>query len=252
MELNLNKPENQKANQNQNQKSPELIAAEQENSFLKEQLSKQLNDQESLTLQKEAEKLEQNQAALIKEADLRQALGEQFTQVKAGLKPDEEISQEQLIAIMGEAVEASSNAQGSLILNKVAAMMKDSNAKLEKTQKLLVDLAAGVSMQQVRNANPDYDQYKTEVAQIMGSTRGLSTADAYLLAKAQKSKGQPNQREIETERPNNPPSPAPGESRNDYTNNNQHEQQAPQGNPRQVFLKASRAAIDKIIGARTG
>lgn len=232
-----------------NEKSPELIASEQKNKLLEEQLNRLSTDQESLALEREAEKVAKETAALENEADLRKALGDEFSSVKSGLKDGEEISSEQMIAIMADAVGASSDAQGKLILKKVESMMGSSNAELQKTQKLLLELAAGMSMNQVRSEHKDYDDYKTEIAGIMSTTRGLSPERAYLLAKAEKSKGQPNQHQVETERPGAPPTPT--SSRDDYTRSTE-EDTGVQLSPKAVFQNAVAAAIDKTISSRRG
>lgn len=232
-----------------NEKSPELIASEQKNKLLEEQLNRLSTDQESLALEKEAEKVAKETAALENEADLRKALGDEFSSVKSGLKDGEEISSEQMIAIMADAVGASSDAQGKLILKKVESMMGDSNAELQKTQKLLMELAAGMSMNQVRSEHKDYDDYKTEIAGIMSTTRGLSPERAYLLAKAEKSKGQPDQHQVETERPGAPPTPT--SSRDDYTRSTEVDTGV-QLSPKAVFQNAVAAAIDKTISSRRG
>lgn len=190
------------------------------------------------------------EAALKEEADLRKALGDEFTIVKAGLKEGEDLSSEQMIAIMAEAVGASSDAQGKLILNKVAAMMSESNAELKKTQKLLIELAAATSMNQIRSSHPDYDDYKTEIAGIMSTTRGLSPERAYKLAKLEKSGDQPDQRRVETERPGEPPTQTSLSSRDDYTR--QKETTDVQQSPKAAFQAAVSAAIDKTIASRKG
>lgn len=233
------------------EKSPELIASEQKNKLLLAQLNKLSADQESLSLEKEAEKMAKETAALEQEADLRKALGDEFSTVKAGLKEGEELSNDQMIAIMAEAVGASSDAQGKLILNKVAAMMSKSDAEIKKTQNLLIEFAAATSMNQTRSAHSDYDDYKTEIAGIMSTTRGLSPERAYLLAKAEKSKGQPDQRRVETERPGEPPTPSALSSRDDYTRSKEVDN-TQQLSPKAAFTNAVSAAIDKTLASRKG
>jgi len=214
---------------------------------LKEQLKQLSADQESLTLEKEAEKLAKEEEALKKEADLRTALGTEFSTVKAGLKEGEELSNEQMIAIMAEAVGASSDAQSKLILKKVASMVGQSNDELKKTQKLLVELAACVSTDQTRSRHKDYDDYATEIAGIMSTTRGVSPEDAYLLAKAKKKGNQPEQRQTETERPGEIPNET--SSRNDYVRENRDAGGVKQS-ARAVFQAAAEAAAAKVIAAR--
>ena len=233
------------------EKSPELIASEQKNKLLEAQLNRLSSDQESLALEKEAEKMAKEDAALKEEADLRKALGEEFTTVKAGLKDGEELSSEQMISIMAEAVGASSDAQGKLILNKVTAMMSESNVELKKTQKLLIELAAATSMNQIRSSHSDYDDYKTEIAGIMSTTRGLSPEDAYTLAKAKKSKDQPDQRRVETERPGEPPTQTSSSLRDDYTRSREDDS-TQQLSPKAAFTAAVSAAINKTIASRKG
>lgn len=251
MVLNLNKTvEKLKMDKKQEQKNPELIAAEQENKLLRERLDKLSSDQGELALQKEAEMLAKSEEALVEEADLRKTLGTEFTALKAGLKDDEEVSQEQLIAIMGEAVGASSEAQGKLILSKVASMMKQSDNEIVRTQELLAKLAAGMSMERARASNPDFDDYRVEVADIMSRTRGLDSEQAFLLAKAERLKGQPEQKRIETERPGiAPSSPSYESSRDDYT---QEKDPDVQRSPKATFNSAVSAALDKVIAARKG
>ena len=236
------------AKKKEEQKSPEMIAIEQENKLLKEQLNKLSSAQESLTLEKEAEKIAKETAALEAEADLRKTLGEEFSTVKAGLREGEELSADQLVAIMADAVGVSSDAQAKLILKKVEAMMGKSDAEIKRTQKLLIELAAGISMNEVRSKNTDFDDYKTEIAGIMSVTRGLSPEDAYLLAKAKRSKGQPEQQQVESERPSTPPNAS--SSRDAYTHQHQSEDDEVKRSPRAVFKAAADAAIEKLLANR--
>ena len=251
MKLNVNrtagKPEMEKKQEKKvEEKSTELIAAEQKALLLQEQLSRLSADQESLALEKETEKMAKETAALEAEADLKRTLGEEFSEEKRNLKAGEELSNEQLIAIMGEAVGASSEAQGKLILKKVEALVGVSNAEIKKTQQLLIELAAGVSMNQIRSEHPDYDDFKTEIAGIMSTTRGLSPADAYVLAKAKKTQKQPNQQQFETERPGGPPE-STASLRDDYV---QEKDPEVQQSPKAIFIAAASKAVDKHIAGR--
>jgi hypothetical protein len=202
-------------------------------------------------LEKEAEKLAKETVALEQEANLRKTLGESFSTAKSGLKEGEELSNDQLIAIMADAVGASSDAQGKLILSKVSGMMTESNTELQKTQKLLIELAASVSMNQARSEDPDFDDYKTEVAGIMSTTRGLSPSDALMLAKAKRAKNQPKQKQTETERPNQIPLPsADTSSRDEYVQSKQEPKV--QQSPKAAFKAAVDAAYKKVQAARQG
>lgn len=246
MTLNLRKTvENPKMEKKSEQKSPELIAAEQKNSFLQEQLNKLSSDQASSDLAKKADAMAKETAALESEADLRKSLGDNFSTAKAGLKDGEEISNEQMIAIMAEAVGASSDAQGKLILNKVASMMSESNTELQKTQKLLFEMAAGVSQQQARSNHADYDDYKTEIAGIMSTTRGVSPEDAYMLAKAKRSQNQPNQNQTETERPGEAPTQTNTSLRDKYVKSRQTNDGI-RRSPKTIFKDAVANAIKNL------
>ena len=252
MTLNLkNSAENEKMNKGKKpEKSQELIAAEQENKLLKEQLDKLLQDQESLKLEKDAEKLAKEQAALKEEADLRQAIQSNLTSAKTNLKEDQELSPEQILAITGDAVGAATDAQGKLILNQVGSMLQKQNKSIEDLQKLVFNLAAGVSVNQLRSQHDDYDNYKTEIAGIMSTTRGLSAEDAYILAKAKKGEGNVNQQNVSTERPGEIPDASSYNQRDEYINQQNEANKDVHLSPKQVFSNAVSAAIDKTIASR--
>lgn len=228
--------------------TPTEIALTSQVKLLQDQLQKIELDRSDAKLEENAERLKKEKDALVREADLRGALSDAFTPDKTGKADVEDLDQKELITIMADAVGSTSVAQGKLILNRVEEMMKETNEKVLGTQKALVGLMAGMSVNQARSNFKDFDQYKEDIGGILESTSGLSPEDAYLLAKSRRAKDQLTQGEVETEKPSGSMTIASSHQEKKISSGSEEESESM--SPKKAFKDAVRTAIDKVLAAR--
>lgn len=240
------KVESEKKKEDQKSKPSEKeMYLEAQVKLLQKQLEQRSQDEEDLLLQKEADELKKEEAALEEEADLKRTLGDAFSPSKTGMKAGDELDQSQLVSIMADAVGSASNAQAKLILSKVDSMMKKTDNRIDGTQKVLMELAASMSVDRARSQFSDFDEHKTEIAKVLSSTKGLSPEDAYLIVKGRQLKDQPDREQIESEKPNE--APAATSSSSEIKD---EQDESTQISPKAAFRNAVSAAVDKIHAAR--
>jgi hypothetical protein len=242
------KNENQMDSNQEKKPTPTETALMGQVKLLQEQLHKIELDRDDVKLREEAEKLKKEKDALMREADLRGALSDAFTPDKTGKADVEDLDQKELITIMADAVGSTSAAQGKLILKRVEEMMKETNEKILGTQKALVGLMAGMSVDQARSSFRDFDDYREDIGEILKSTNGLSPEDAYLLAKSRRAKNQATQGEVETERPSGSTTVASSYQEKKISGGDEGESELT--SPKKAFKDAVRIAIDKVLAAR--
>jgi hypothetical protein len=218
--------------------------------LLQEQLKQKSDAEEQKRLEMEADRLRQDEEALREEADLQKLLGTAFPTAPAQSSYDGEpqaLDQKQMISIMGEAVGKAMDANTKLIETKMAKILNDRDNKIDETQKALIGLMANMSVNEARSVHKDFDEYKTEVRDILGRVTGLSPEEAFLLAKAQKQSSQPEPNVMSSERPHNAVvrSETHGSSPRE-----QYEEPTRPVSSRRRFQDACSAAIDKVIAAR--
>ena len=240
--------------QNPKEQSSKEPQVDQEKEFLKaqvaslqEQLQRSDRASEEAKLEREAERLQQEQDALREEADLRKTLKDMLPpQQTDELGQPRELSQNELIGVMAEAVGKATEAQGKLIMGEVSKLVRGTDDKVVRTQKALIDMMAMIDVGRARSQFSDFDAYKEDVSEIMGRTN-LDTTEAYLLAKAKKESLTPPGSPA-SERPSQPPAIGPREP---SACSEREEERYPEiRNPRAEFQQAASDAIDKILAAR--
>jgi len=246
------KDQEKQSKENQDQLSQSQAALKAQVEILQRQLDQKESDSKEKKLQEQAERLRKEQEALEADADLRKTLGVAFEKKTAG--SEEELDQKELIAIMAEAVGSAVDANTKLLLSKVSELVNATDAKVDLTQKALVELVAGITVNQARSQHDDFDDFKDDIREILTHTSGLSAEDAYLLAKSKKTKGQPTQKQIESERPGQAPS-FQGRTVIQPSAEREPKLEAEDeidefASPRKVFKSAVSKAIDKVLAAR--
>jgi len=241
----------QKKQDDQSQPAP---ASKQELEFLKAQVTSlqgQLQQsnlaKEETKLQAEANALKQEEDSLREEADLRKTLKDMLPATSSDeLGNAQELSQKDMMEVMADAVGKSAEAQAKLIMSEVGKMVQGTDDKILRTQKALVEVMAGLDVNQTRSQFEDFDTYREEIAGIMGRTN-LSTKEAYLLAKASKESLAPS-KDTHSERPNQAPVSHPREP--SARGEEQEDRYEKPRNPRAAFKKAASEAIDKLLAER--
>ena len=250
-----------KSNENQSQLAELLAEQKKANEslllqvrLLQEQLNKGKSEDEEKKLQSEAEKIRKDQEALLEEANLRKVLAEAS---KVGSREEgsdfDELSNKEVLEVLSEALGKSLEAHAKLTKNEIAKSLTSTNEKLDGTQKVLMQLMAGMSVNQARGKFSDFDKHKEAIGKIISAHPSLTPEDAYLLAKAQEASKVPNKAQAESERPNlNPESLI--FSNQEETEEEELESETAQGeitNPRVAFRDAASKAIDKVLAARS-
>ena len=169
--------------------NPEVEFLKSQVADLQQRLQQRESASDEARLEKEAERLRAEEAALKEEADLRKTLKDMLppasSQPVDEFSQPKELSQKELLGIMAEAVAKASEAQSKLLMSEVSKLVRGSDEKITRTQKAVVDLLAMVDVGRARSQFADFDTYKEDVGEIMQRTN-LDSTEAYLLAKARR------------------------------------------------------------------
>lgn len=221
-------------------------------------LEQKQSETDERKLEREAEALKAEEAALLEQTDLKSIFRESFHENQS--KPNEDddfrqnssqLNQKEMLDVMGEVLSNAIEANTKLILNKVGELVKGSDEKIVGTQRALIGLMSHISVNETKNNHSDYDAYKDDIAVIMSKTSGLSTEQAYTLAKAQKTEKVPGRSQIESERPDTYVSRSQGYDEREYSDDRHSEldERLPR-NPRREFKEGVSKAIEKVVLAR--
>lgn len=183
------------------EKSQELKAAEEKNSQLQTQLdtiTKQIaaNKVAALAAKTKEEKQQQAAAAekLLKEADIQSLL----TQDKEKL---EDLSNKELLDIVGEAVDTAMEANTEIATSKLARPLEELSNKINGISKFLLEKEVAGGLASARDTFPDFDKYKDDISEVFKAHPDLSPKEAYILAKAEKIDDEPPQHATDSEKP---------------------------------------------------
>jgi len=254
----MNQKTDQTEDQNQSSEKERLLEAELFR--LRTLLEQRQSETEESKLEKQAEALKAEEAALREQADLKGILKDAFHELPVTRNDDDftsrekpQLNQKEMLDVMGEVISGAIDANTQLILNKVGEMVQGSDEKIVGTQKALIGLMSHISTNESRANHKDFDVFKEDIATIMSKTSGLSPEQAYLLAKAQKTEKVPGRREIETERPDAIVSRSSDYDDREYNSQNEHSDRNQDllRNPRKEFKAGVSAAIDKVLANRS-
>ena len=197
--LNVNDP-NPEDNQKESPLVQELQSQLQVQAAQLEALQTQLK-QNSNEDQRKAQEADQaladaEAAKLANEADLKNALSDVTDQDRI-----ESLTNKELINVMVDAIEKSSDARTKQIESAVSGNITEVRQQVALTQKAIVKLATAIDVKDVKNQNPELNKYDQDAAEIMQGNPGMSVADAYLLAKAKAASKEPDAKNTARERP---------------------------------------------------
>jgi hypothetical protein len=226
-------------------------------------------DSEEKKLEEEAKALKEQEEALAKETDLRSILKDAFPKTPVRESADDDFSQQnpslsqhEMLEVMGEVISKAIHANSQLILNKVGALVKGTDDKIEGTQKAVLGLMSHISVGEAKSKHNDFDAYQDDIVEIMKKTSGLSPEDAYTLAKARRSATVPGRDHMESERPDTTVSRSYSyddrlETRGDGLDYDDRQDRRSRDNdlppnPRREYREVCNAAIDKVIANRRG
>lgn len=190
---NQNQEEQNQETQEQSQAAimQEMQRLQQELQQMKESKSSQNQEVSQEQEQKEQERLQQ-------EADLKRALSGEAKE--KGIDFDE-LSNNQLLDVIGEAFEKATQAKTNLASSQFEKTYESLEKKLENLERALIQKEVSSDIENVRNQNPDFDNYRQDMAKIFEKYPGISAREAYILAKGSKVGNTPPQKETETEKP---------------------------------------------------
>jgi hypothetical protein len=154
------------------------------------------NASEQQKAQEEAERVAREEAArLADEADLKKTLG------SATNDSIEDLSNKELIDVIGSAVEQSTNAIVEQVTRTMEGKLGQNTNEIKKTQSAIMRIATAMDKQSVMNEHKDFDEYQDAAALIMQENPGMSVRRAYILAKAEAVEQVPKKQNLERERP---------------------------------------------------
>lgn len=203
------KTQNQNQDTNQDQA---LTAREQEMSKMLTEQAEQMKDLQTQA----ATILEQNKALQAeKEASEQKILEEKsdLTEIlKSKSKGDadskvtvEDLTNAELLQIVGEAVETSTAAIVEQTMQQnvkdFGTAMVTLNAKINGIQSTLIKQTAFNNVKSLSAKYADLNDYKADINAQLELTPAIDLEDAYILAKAKKNKGLPEKDKVASERP---------------------------------------------------
>lgn len=217
----------------------------------REQLNKNLLNEEDARLAKEAEKMQKEEEVLKQEANIAQILDEALkteTPARTAENGSEELSQKDLVGIMAETVGKALEASSKLTMGEMDKKLAESNKQIVGIQKVVIDLLGSMSVENARKNHPDFDKFAEGTREVHSAHPSLSPEEAYLLNRAKEENKQPDKTKLETEKPSEPPPWTPDRpfstSRASESSDEGHR---PDGNPRQNFRNELSTAIDSYL-----
>lgn len=162
---------------------------------LQRQLQQSSDEEQRRDQELRQREAEEEAMRLAEEADLRKALGE------TGSDRFEQLTNRELIDVMVDAIDKSSDARTKQIEAAVGGTINDVKQQIALTQKAIIKLATAIDVKDVKGQNPELSQYDKEAGEIMQGNPGMSVADAYLLAKARSASKEPPANNTDRERP---------------------------------------------------
>lgn len=176
-----------------------------------------------------------------------------------------DLTNAELLTVIGEAVETSVSARIEQAMSKVDTSIGDTNAGIKMLSTVVGKMVAGQGLTQVRSDHPDFDTYKTEIGTILQQHASLSYDEAYCMAKGQKIGDTPGAQNLQMERGDD--IFANLSNQNQTVNRNLADEVALKGSRDrsvnqetevrvdnthgvQVWRKACAAAAAKVVGAR--
>ena len=117
-----------------------------------------------------------------------------------------------MLNVISSAFDSALESSNQSVKQLIDSIKKDAFSKVENVEKMTMQLYAGMDLNKVKAAHPDFDAHVPDIRAAMEKHPSLSYEDAYLLAKSKKAGSvQPNDH-IETEKPTGSIS-APGSRR---------------------------------------
>lgn len=166
-------------------------------------------------LQQSIQEIQQNQQSTVKakvqeekdEEKQRQDAASDIRNLLSEIDIDDtedkfsQLSNKQLIDVICDAFDTAMGARTSQLEERISANMSPNNERLDKIQKVLMHVIAGLGLQETRAKFQDFDQFKEDIGKVMQTYPGMSYEDAYMLAKTKKAGDVPPRGETEAERP---------------------------------------------------
>jgi len=149
-------------------------------------------------------------ARVQEEQDEDKALRESQADIKNLLKDldvvDEEdkyaqLTNKQLIDVICNAFDTAVNARSEALKEELTSAIKPQSERVEKLQKVVMSVIAGLGLNEARRKFSDFDEYKDDIGKIMQKYPGIEYEDAYMLAKSQRASSVPPKDETEAEKP---------------------------------------------------
>lgn len=193
-----NNANEEQAKQKEQEASQAAAVQAQQLKELQQQLE-QLRQQNQQLMEKKEER-EEKESAVEVERSIKEMLGVSSASEKASKKGLEDLSNEELIAAMSEAVETLVDSKAKQATKNVEAIIQGNKKQIEAIQGVVMNLAVQSDIRACKDKFTDFDKYKKEIGEELKQTPGLSIEKAYLLVKASKMASSPGQRSIETEK----------------------------------------------------
>lgn len=166
---------------------------------LQQSIQELREEQQSLVKAKVQDEKDEEKQRLEAAADIRNMLTEIDTEESEDKYNG--LSNKQMIDVICDAFDTAMTARTSQMEERVAANMSPGNERIDKIQKVLMSVIAGLGLNEARGKFQDFDTFKTDIGAVMQKYPGMNYEDAYLLAKSQKAGSTPPPNQTNAEKP---------------------------------------------------
>jgi len=180
--------------------------------LLQEELDKQRAEKAEALKKAAEEKKKAEQTALEDASDLDkllEGLDEPSGDDKKGKKPVDQLTNEELLGVVGETVEKFVDARIKLDRADREKTQDGFLKKLSNVESMLGHMVAAQSVQDLQAKYPDFALFKEDIIKIVSEHPTLSLEKAYKLAKAEKIDNEPASNQVESEYPETGPNGLP-------------------------------------------
>ena len=160
-----------------------------------------INKQNAVNATIALKKKKEDEANLAAEADLKTLLDQSKVDNTndSGIKIND-LTNSELIDVLANAVQTSTNAQIEQALGKVGASINETNDGLRQISKVVGQMVASQGYESVRSGHKDFDLYKEDIFKTLTANPGMQIEDAYFMVKGRKIGDGPGAQNLEMER----------------------------------------------------
>lgn len=168
---------------------------------IQQALLKLQENQQAASQAKEADANAERKADLAAAADLKTMLANVGDGADDSEDKYDKLSNRQLIDVICTAMDSAQAANREQAKDELAATLKGGTEKLDRIEKVIYGVVAGLGMGEARKKFKDFDQFEDGIKAAIKKNPLLDFDDAYYIAKSKAAGDVPPKTDVDTERP---------------------------------------------------